>query len=101
MKEGKMTGALALYKEWLATATAEQIAFVDQVYAVCEKHYQDGGDVVLECFTPAEVLEKFKTLEEVREYCGLKVEQALNARWGEDDDPQVARADRFEKNWRK
>jgi hypothetical protein len=87
---------ITLCKEWLATATPEQIEFVDQVYAMCEKHYSDGGDTIVECYTPQEILEEFKTLDDAKERCGMAIEQALNARWGEDTDPEVERARRYD-----
>lgn len=94
------SGVLTLYKQWLATATPEQIEFVDSVYAMCEQHYEAGGDTVVECMDPKEILAEFKTLNDARSYCGLKVEQALNARWGEDTDPEIKRMKDFEE-WEK
>ena len=32
------------YKNFLETATPEQIAFVDSVYAVCEEHYENENE---------------------------------------------------------
>lgn len=86
------------YKLWQKDATPEQIAFVDEVYAMCEKHYNAGGDTIIECFEPKEILAQFKTLEQVKDYCGLKVEQATNFRWGEDTDPELERQRNFD-NW--
>ncbi len=84
------------YRSWQTTATPAQLQFVDETYALCEEHYSAGGDTIVECFTPTEIIEEFSNLDEVRQYCGLKVEQALNARWGEDDDPEVQRHEQFE-----
>jgi hypothetical protein len=92
-----MTGTLSIYKEWLATATPEQIALVDSIYAECAKHYEDGGDTVIECMGPREVLLEFKSIADARKYCGLKVEQATNCRWGEDSDPELERQRSFDK----
>ena len=89
---------LAIFTTWLATASAAQIAFVDAVYAECEKNYENGGGMIVECYTPDEIVAEFETLSDVRELCGLLVEQALNTRWGEDNDPEVGRADRF-RDW--
>jgi hypothetical protein len=89
------SNTITLYKTWLATAAVPQIAFVDAVYAMCEEHYGEGGDSVVECLSPGEILAEFTTLEDVKRYCGLLVEQALNTRWGEDNDPEIARAERF------
>jgi hypothetical protein len=80
----------------LSSATQEQIDLVDSIYAECEAHYNAGGDSVVECFEPQEVLNELKTLEGAREYCGLKIQQAANARWGEDSDPEVQRLREFD-----
>lgn len=89
----------SIYKNWQESATEQQIEFVDSVYALCEKNYSNGGDDVVEGFTPVEILTEFKSLNEVREYCGLRVEDATNKRWGEDSDPELARAERFRTGW--
>lgn len=93
------SSTLPIYKSWLEAASQESIDFVDSVYALCEEHYEHGGSVVVEAMTPGEILEEFKDLAQVRKYCGLRLEQALNARWGEDDDPQVEDMRRFEEEW--
>ena len=90
------SNTLSIYKTWLATAAVPQIAFVDAVYEMCEKNYEAGGDTIVECYDPAEILAEFDTLDEVKEFCGLRVELALNARWGEDSDPEVAQAERYD-----
>jgi hypothetical protein len=87
------------YKEWFATATPEQIAFVDSVFKLCEDNYSNGGDVVVECMTPGEIIAQFKSLDEVRTFCGLKLEQELNAREGADSDPVLERHRRFVQYW--
>jgi hypothetical protein len=86
---------LPVYKTWLAGAAPEQIDFVDQVYALCEEHYQQGGDRVVECWDPKFVLEYFQDINEVQEFCGLALEQELNCRWGEDSDPELKRMENF------
>lgn len=40
-------------------------------------------EILKDCKTPGEAV------KEAREFEGLKIEQALNARLGEDDDPQL------------
>ena len=92
------SNSIKVFKEFLASATPQQIEFVDQVYAICEENYEAGGDRVVECWEPENVLEYFKDLEEVKEFCGLVVDQESNARWGEDSDPEVQRSENFE-NW--
>lgn len=82
---------LPLYTAWLEVAPAPQIAFVDQVFAMCEENYERGGDTIVECLTPSEILAEFTTLTEAKRYCGMHLEQGLEARWGEESDPQLAR----------
>lgn len=77
---------LAVYKKWLASATQEQIDFADQVYSLCEEQYESGGDRIVECWEPSNVVEFFKSIQQVQEFCGLVVEQRLNSRWGEDSE---------------
>jgi hypothetical protein len=89
---------IELYKKWAEAASPEAIQFVDQVYALCEKNYDKGGDNIVECYTPVDVTQEFTSLDEVKTLCGIKIEQALNTRWGEDSDPEVERAERH-KNW--
>lgn len=79
------------YKSWQSTATPEQIAFVDSVYELCERNYDAGGDMIVECYDPDDVVRDFKTLDDVRDRVGLHNEAATNARWGEDSDPEVNR----------
>ena len=79
-----------LYWRWTETASEEDIGFVDAIYDEAEEHYDEGGDTIVECFTPVEVLETFKGKPiSVRAFCQGHLEKALNARWGEDDDPQA------------
>ena len=83
-----------LYSGHLLNLSPQQIKFVDEVYKMCEDHYDSGGDTVVECYGPAEILEEFETLAEVRDLCKLRVEQESNCRWGEDNDPEVGRMQR-------
>lgn len=83
------------YAKWIQTATTEQIELADVIFKECEDHYADGGDTVVECMSPEEVLEEFKTIEDAKKYCGIQVEAALNARWGSDEDPELDRHERF------
>lgn len=80
-----------LYNKWMETASPADIAFVDEVFALCETNYEAGGDTVVECYGPKEILAEFKTLDDVRKFVGLHNEQAMNARWGDDTDPEVNR----------
>lgn len=77
---------LAVYKKWLASATPDQVKFVDQVYSICEERYESGGDRIVECWDPPSILDFFKDIEQVKDFCGLVDEQRLNSRWGEDSE---------------
>jgi hypothetical protein len=90
---------IELYASNRECCTPEQITFADEVYALCETNYNKGGDTVVECFTPAEICQQFKTLNDVREYCGLRLEAAANARWGDDTDRELLALDRH-KEWK-
>jgi len=92
----------ATLNRWIAKSnpTNEQIAFVDSVYDMCERNYERGGDSIVECWGADEIAKEFKTLKQVKEYCGAMVERALDARWGEDSDPQLE-AYEAHKDWGK
>lgn len=77
-----------IYRDWVAKACPVQVAFVDEAYALCESRYEEGGDRIVECWSPEEIVKTFRGMEDIRKYLGLVTEQALNTRWGEDDDPQ-------------
>lgn len=77
------------YKRWITAATDEQLDLVDRIYQDCEKRYDQGGDAVVECMTPDDILKAFGSVEEARTYCQLKAEQATNCRWGDADDPEL------------
>ncbi len=96
MSSLKSSTLRSMYKEWQATATPEQVRLVDDIFAECEKHYEDGGDTIVETFTPAEIVREFQSVADAKDYCGFVVEQGTNARWGEDDDPELKRQGRFE-----
>ncbi len=91
----EQSSTLRVYDKWVKTATEKQLEFVNSVFLFCEEHYSAGGDTVVECFSPKEILAEFSSIDDVREYIGLRIEQELNARWGEDDDPQLARAKEY------
>lgn len=74
-----------------------QAKFVNRVREVCRNNYDAGGDIIIETYSDEEILEQFKSIKEVRDFIGLRVEDETNKRWGEDDDPELARLKRFEK----
>lgn len=75
----------------------------DERVQAIRKHPKVGEGsctVIDECYTDAELIEELDedgittpegAVEWALEIEGLKVEQALNARWGEDDDPELER----------
>jgi hypothetical protein len=85
---------LPIYHSWLETASALEIARVDDIYYACERNYNVGGDVVVETMSPAEIAQEFlhegldwgQVMAKVRGFCNLHTEQANNCRWGEDSD---------------
>lgn len=77
------------YPEFIQSATEEQIRLVDEIFKLCEDHYDNGGDTVVECYSPENILQQFESIDDVKIFCNLKIEQATNARWGEDDDPEL------------
>jgi len=82
---------IMIYSEFLESASLEQAGFVDQVYKLCEDNYDCGGDNVVECMTPEEIVEEFNTMDDVKEYIGIRLEKELNCRWGGDDDKELER----------
>jgi hypothetical protein len=62
------------------------LQFVDSVYELCERHYDKGGDTVVETMTPEEVHAGFNSLKDVHEYSGLMVDKSNNCRYGDTDD---------------
>lgn len=88
-----------LYEKWQKVATAEQIKFVDAVFELCERNYDNGGDTIVECWEPSEILAEFSTLNDVKQFVGLQVENATNKRWGEDSDFELKVLRRFENEW--
>jgi len=74
---------------WAKSAEPEAVALVDEIYAAAEEHYNQGGDQIVECFTPDEVLSTFRSVEEAKEHCNILTDRAKDQRWGEDSDPQL------------
>ena len=98
MYEVRSGNLKSCYKEWQQSASQKDLQFVDKVFLLCEKHYDGGGDVVVETMEPEDVLQEFKSMKDVKSYCGIWVEQNLNARCGEDNDPQLGMYKKY-KEW--
>jgi hypothetical protein len=58
-------------RKQMAVLTEAELVFADEVYALAESRYEDGGDRVVECWEPWSVVDRLKTLADVREYMGL------------------------------
>ena len=92
-----LSQTLPIYKKWGQNACPEAIAHVDLVYQIAEAHYEKGGDEIVECFAPNDILDmdwpkedKDLLTEKVLAHISLRKEAALNARWGEDSDPELS-----------
>lgn len=86
----------ASVRKFKAEHTAEEVDFVDQVFEIAERNYERGGDTIVECYSVEEAFREFKTLDQVREMCGLQVEAELNAREGTDEDAELKRFAAFQ-----
>ena len=80
-------------------------AQADRVIALGEKYAEDAIFYDLDYpytqygTATEDILNKFIALGDVREYCGLRVEQSLNTRYGDDDDPELITYENY-KNWK-
>ncbi len=79
MVKMKSNNLLNVYTKWTKTASVADIELVDAVYLACEENYETWGDVVVECYEPDESLEKFKSVEDAKEYCGCYEEMRQDA----------------------
>tara|TARA_R110000803_G_scaffold59101_8_gene117491 strand:+ start:4014 stop:4370 length:357 start_codon:yes stop_codon:yes gene_type:complete len=101
--------------KWSAGATKVDLKFVDTVFRIAEANYERGGDEIVECYTPETIIESRDNAKETyrkigskkrvtakgwaRDTVGLRLDAALNVRWGEDSDPELERAESF-KGWK-
>lgn len=83
------SSTLSLYSKWLENAAPQHIEFVDQIYTMAESLYEKGGDQIVECYGPEDILSSFESLEDAQERIALSHENRLNSRWGEDSDPEL------------
>jgi len=91
------SSTLPLYRSWLETASQLDVTRVDDIYYECEQHYDVGGDIVVECMEPSEILSHFfvegrdwgQVLASVRDFCNAHTDAAKDCRWGEDSDPEL------------
>jgi len=78
----------------------DKVKFIDDVYFVCERNYDAGGDLVVECFEPNTIRANFESLEDVKRYIEVRLSRALDCREGNDDDPELETWRRFQNsNW--
>jgi len=47
---------------------------IEQINSYCYEHYEDGGDIVVECMEDEEKLKRFETLEDLRQYIEINQE---------------------------
>lgn len=50
------------------------IMTIDQINSYCYEHYEDGGDIVVECMEDEEKLGRFESLESLQEYIEVQQE---------------------------
>ena len=79
VKMPKSNNLSTVYTRWVATAQPKEIELVDAVYLECERNYESGGDVVVECYEPTRILECFKSVEDAKRYCGCYEEMRQDA----------------------
>ena len=51
---------LPIYKKWVDGASELEIQKADEIYLACEQHYAQGGDTVVECYSPDEVITQLR-----------------------------------------
>lgn len=83
------SNVLSLYTSWVETASPEDLKKADDFYFICEQNYEAGGDAIVECYSPEDLLREFKTIMDLRIAVERHNEQGTNCRWGEDTDPEV------------
>ena len=52
-----------------------KIDFVAEVQAVANHNYEVGGDCIVECMDENDILERFDTIEDVKQFMEVKAEQ--------------------------
>ena len=48
---------------------------IEQINEYCYKHYEQGGDIVVECMDDEEKLARFETLEDLKQYIEINQER--------------------------
>ena len=48
---------------------------IEQINEYCYKHYEQGGDFVVECMDDEEKLARFETLEDLKQYIEINQER--------------------------
>lgn len=57
----------------VAAMTPEQLRLADELYAAAEADY-NNCDTIVECFEPHELVEQFKSVADMKEFCGVRKE---------------------------
>ena len=77
--------------------TTAQYELADEILTFCHTNYGNGGDIIVECYEFEEILDSFKTLEDVKTFIDTQLDREKDCRWGEDNDPELSRsADNWE-----
>jgi hypothetical protein len=53
--------------------------FVAEVQAIANHNYEVGGDCIVECMNEDDILERFDTIEDVKQFMEVKAEQRSEA----------------------
>jgi hypothetical protein len=48
--------------------------FCTEVKTYAMDNYEEGGGDIIECFTDAEIVQRFTSMAEVKEYCEIRYE---------------------------
>jgi hypothetical protein len=62
-----------------------QVMDYEEIMAVAQRNYENGGDAIVECFDREDCEKEFKTIEDVKQFCRLRWEQWLNCRFGDEE----------------
>ena len=83
-------------EEELASMNPAIRSNVEAVMTFASEHYEDGWGTIVECYMPSDIAKEVadcqtpqEAISKMANLVGLNVEQALNARWGEDSDSQI------------
>lgn len=50
-------------------------AFINRVRDLAMEKYEEGGDIIVECLTDQEIIERFDNIEQAKEFMELQYER--------------------------